>query len=227
MTKTAEPSAAAVAVFKKSETAVATHAPRGLERGGQEDMILPNILLMQPMSKLVTRTENAHKVGTFVNSLTEEALGTSFEFVPIVYNKYWNLLKLEGKQMVFDCRVTDVNDSRLAGKRFFPKGEQKAEVETVMSYLGMVAGAPAVVKFSKSSTKGGQKLYTLAQLSRKDLFATKYKVFSVKQTGENTYWTRDVEPVGWTSEDEFAAAATMYSAFAPKVDNIVDAGDDA
>lgn len=226
MSKTAKPSAAAIAVFEKPQTeiAVQTAPAQGFEGGSAEDMILPNILVIQPMSKLATRDQDPKTPGSFVNSLTEESYGTSLEFIPIVFSKYWNVLKPEGNKMAFDYRVFDRNDPRLEGKRFYRDGDKKKEVEEVMNYLGLVNDQPAVVKFKSSSIKGGKKLYTLAKLSRRDLWATKYKLRSVKQTNEQgTFWVIDVEPIGPVTGDELTNAQTFRSTFAPNAAAVTEA----
>lgn len=228
MTKVAEKGiAAAEAVFGKKEVAVVRESPRGLSGGDREDLVLPHLLLMQPMSKLVTN--EGHKIGTYVNTLTKEVL-ESPTFTPVVFSKFYRLYRQNGTKMEYEAKVTDKNDARLAGKRWYAdkvNPELKAEVETVMSYICLIKTAkglqPIVIQFSKMSMNGGKKLYTLASLSRADLWANTYKLVSIKTSNERgTFFTKDVEPLGVTDAETLALADDLYSAFGDRAADVVD-----
>lgn len=225
MTKTAaKPSAAAVAVFapKNEEKALAVIDNRGAERVTNEDLILPKVLLMQGLSKMV---ESHGKVaGQFVNSLTEQTL-TNLEFIPMIYSKFFNVVewaKVNGKdKSTFLFRTFDANDQRLVGKRMFNSDKGKAEVETVLNFLSLMDGQPCIIPFSKTSTRGGQKLLTFQKLSKQALFANKYKLVAVKQTNDSgTFYVKDVQLIGPIEGDELAEAESAYSSFAPKAEAV-------
>lgn len=224
MTKVAEKGlAAAEAVFGKKEVAVVSSKPRGLERGESDDLVLPHLHLMQPMSKLVT--DEGHKIGTFVNGLTKEVF-TEAIFTPVVYSKFYRYYRQTGKKMEYEGKTFDRNDVKLQGKRWYAdktQPELKSEVETVMSFICLIDLKPVVIQFSKSSTPGGKKLYTLASLSRADLWTYTYKLKSIKnQKEDGTFFTKDVEPLGVTTPETLNMADELFSAFGDRTADIVD-----
>lgn len=188
------------------------HRPRGLEQGSSEDMILPHVMLLQPMSKLVTQKD--HKPGSFVNSLSEQVYEAVVEFIPIVYTHFYNVYRFAGTKKEFDFRTSDKNDKRLAGKRWKGDDNGKREIEPVMRFLSLVNHQPAVIDFSKSSQQAGKKLYTLASLSRADLFSTAYKLKAVKETSDQgTFYVKDVEPIGPADKAEYELCQELFAAF--------------
>lgn len=212
--------AAAEAVFGKKEVAVVKESPRGLAGGDREDLVLPHLLLMQPMSKLVTN--EGHKIGTFVNTLTKEVLDNP-TFTPVVFSKFYRLYRQNGTKMEYEAKVTDKNDQRLVGRRKYAEGDLKSEIETVMSYICLINMQPTVIQFSKMSMNGGKKLYTLASLSRADLWANTYKLVSIKTSNEKgTFFTKDVEPLGVTDEKTLALADDLFSAFGDRAADVID-----
>lgn len=191
--------------------------PAGLENVEADDLILPHLLLMQGQSKLV---QNKGKtVGKFVNSLTEEQYD-SVEFIPVVYSRYFNVYRYEGKpeQKVFEFRTSDKEDRRLDHKRWFREEEDKAEIQTVRSFIGLISGKPIVVDFkSPSDLDGGKKLLTFAKLSGIALYGNKYKIIAkLKQFEKSSVFIKDVEPAGAATADELAAAAAVSHAFVSK-----------
>lgn len=222
------------AVAKKPEgglPATRTGVPRGLENFDKKDLQLPHVSLMQGLSKLVTR--GGKKPGTFVNTLTKADLGTSFDFIPVSVSKYWDLLKADPAkpgEFIFDKRTYDENDPRLEGRRFFNDKEKglKANCNAVISFLILVDGEPALLKFSKTAYKTGKSLGTMAMMSGKDLFATVYKVTSKPETrGENDYFNMDVVEVGAASEADYKVAEKLYESFGKRINAIVDKAVDA
>lgn len=195
--------------------AAPTHAPRGGEQIQTEDLILPHVLLLQPMSKLVTQKEM--KVGSFVNSLTEQPYEAVVEFIPIAYQHFYNAYRFVGSKKEFDFRTNDKNDKRLAGKRWKQDSNGKREIEPVMRFMSLVNHQPAIIDFSKSSLRGGQKLATFFKFSRADLFANAYKLKSVKETNEQgTFYVKDVEPIGPAGKEEYALCEELHRTFGNK-----------
>lgn len=204
---------------KPSSLTASNRVPAGLENVEADDLILPHLLLMQGQSKLVQGKGKA--VGSFVNSLTEETYPEVI-FVPVVYSRYFNVSRFEGKpeQKVFEFRTSDKNDPRLAGRRWFREDEAKAEIQTVRSFIGLVNGSPIVVSFkSPSDLDGGKKLLTFAKLSNGALYAGKYKIISkLKQFEKSSVFIKDVEPAGDVTPQEYAMAEQIQASFGSKLD---------
>lgn len=215
---------------KPNLPAAPSHAPRGLEAGSPEDLVLPHVTLLQPMSKMATKEGATLKAGDLVNSLTEAKYEGGVEFIPILYKHFFNVYRYEEKgqqaKKIFDFRTEDKNDKRLAGKRWKADDNGKREIEPVMRFMSLVNHQPAVIDFSKSSFQGGKKLYTLASLSRTDLFSNAYKLKVIRETSDmGTFYVKDVEPIGPAGKEEYAMCQELYQAFgtsAPKVEETVD-----
>lgn len=208
------------AVVKKPDVPhelVKARVPAGLENVEADDLILPHLLLMQGQSKLVQG--KGKTVGSFVNSLTEQTY-SEVVLIPVVYNRYFNVYRYEGKpeQKIFEFRTTKKDDSRLVGRRWFREDEDKAEVQTVRSFIGLINGSPIVVDFkSPSDLDGGKKLLTFAKLSNGALYAGKYKITSKLKTFEkSSVFIKDVEPAGDVTPEEYALAEQIQAAFGAK-----------
>src|SRR5258708_2150463 len=155
--------------------------PRGLERADQEDLTLPRVLLMQGQSKLVQ--DKGKKVGSFVNSLSEESFD-ALNFIPVVFSKYYTGVKWDGTTRIFEFRTFDKSDPRLSDRLWFRDGDDRATAETTMSFISLIEGKPAIIDFTGMSLDGGKKLVTLATLSKKDLWMNAYKLLSAKKTNK-------------------------------------------
>jgi hypothetical protein len=211
----------------KPENAIATRVgARGLEGFDKKDLSLARISLLQGLSKAVTK--GGKKAGTFINTLTSEELGTSVEFIPVAASKYFDLLKkdpTDPSKMTFEGRTHDENDVRLKGRHYFNDKALgiKADVNTVISYLVLLDGEPALLSFSKTSYKSGKKLGTLASLSGKDLFATKYKVSAKSESrNNNDYFVMEVDEVGEASVSDYKIAEMLYTRFGSRMNIIAD-----
>ena len=198
-------------------------APRGIEAGDADDLLIPKVLLMQGLSKLVTR--EGKKAGTFVNSLTKEDMGVEVKFVPVVMTKYFDLLKPQGDKMVFEGRVFDKNDPKLKNRRMFNDGDLKANCNSVMSFICVVNGEPVVISFSKTSYKTGKKLFTLTQLGGHDLFTKQYKlIVKAESRNNNDYFTTEIELLGDAPKADFVLAESLYGSLGKRVHEFVDQG---
>jgi len=190
---------------------LAGRTPRGLEDIGAEDLIIPKVLLLQFNSKLVK--EQGKTAGTYLNGGTMEDLGKSFEFIPIKATKYVDALKPEGKRMVFEFRTYKLEDPRLAGRRYFPKDGVKANATTVMSFLVLINGLPAVIAFKSTGYNTGKRLASQSKLLGEDLFNSKYKLTIKNETKEGeTYFVMDFERIGPSTDAEFKTAEDTYNA---------------
>lgn len=195
--------------------------PAGLENVEADDLILPRLLTMQGQSKLVLDRSKKKNVGDFVNSLTEQTY-EDVVFIPVVYSRYFNVYRYEGtgdrQQQVFEFRTEDKNDERFADKRWFRDGDDKAEIQTVRSFIGLVDGQPIVISFkSPSDLDGGKKLLTYAKLANSALFAHKYRITSkLKPFKKTSVYVKEVEPAGDVTPEEYALAEQIQKSFGSK-----------
>jgi len=210
--------------------------PRGLERADQEDLTLPRVLLMQGQSKLVQ--DKGKKVGSFVNSLSEESFD-ALNFIPVVFSKYYTGVKWDGTTRIFEFRTFDKSDPRLSDRLWFRDGDDRATAETTMSFISgpheimkatprFGVGSPrsrlidsGFIDFTGMSLDGGKKLVTLATLSKKDLWMNAYKLLSAKKTNKKgqVFFVKDVEPLGVDiSQDATDQAEKLYASFGAKVE---------
>lgn len=190
-------------------------AVRGLETASAQDVVFPEILLMQGLSKGVQ--EGGKKPGEFMHSLTGATLTAPLEFVPVVYFKYFDVLKDDGtgKQMVFDYRTTNPEDPRVVAGRFFNSGDEKANVVSVHAFIVLVNGKAMKLTFKKTSYRVGAKLISLANDKGGDLFSHRYTLTAVKETGKKgSYYLKDVTLGGDSTKEERAMAEGFYSSWA-------------
>lgn len=198
---------------------LAGRSPRGLEDIGAEDLIIPKVLLLQYNSKLVK--DQGKKAGTYLNGGTMEDLGTSFEFIPVKATKYVDALKPEGKRMVFEFRTYKLDDTRLVGRRYFPKDGVKANATTVMSFLVLINGLPAVIAFKSTGYNTGKRLASQSKLLGEDLFNSKYRMTIKTETKEQeTYFVMEFERIGPASDAEFKTAEDTYNALSGRMHEV-------
>jgi hypothetical protein len=198
---------------------------RGLEDIGQEDLLIPKIILLQFNSKLVKNEKG--KAGHYINGTTMKNLGAAFEFVPVKVTKYVDMLKPEGSRMVFESRTYDLNDPRLKNRQFFPKDGKKADATTVMSFLCLIEGQPAIIGFKATSYNAGKKLVSQAKLDGGDLFSQKYRLTVKSDTKQGeTYFVMDVEKVGPTPEAEYIQAEQVYEHLSGRMQELEKPGEE-
>ena len=188
----------------------------GLEEIDNADLILPRLILTQALSKFVTELNMLP--GVFVNSLTKQIVADT-TFIPVVANKYFDLLKkdVSSDRMVFDVRVTDKDDSRLEGRRFFSEGNIRADVNTVIAVIALIDGKPIIIPFTKTSYKTGKTLLTMAKFAGGAFFAHKYKLSVKKEImPKGTYFISEIVQAGESSQEEYNAALDLYKTFSKR-----------
>jgi hypothetical protein len=208
-------------------------APRGLERPiDQEDLIFPYAKLLQPGSPEVTSQEAGKAptnwAGQLIDSLDKSVL--PMEFIPVFYKKKWvrfNAMK-EGEPG-WDSRFKpsdvmwkseDALDPRVIAESKFAEDGTPPLATAFLSFFAFFPGhpTPAILSFSRSSYKAGKNLLNMALRSKKDVFATKYRIAIKKNDGPNNsvYFSLNVEPVGPASAEEFAECERLYDLYANK-----------
>lgn len=199
------------------------------------DVVIPRILLMQPMSPQVTDGKAAF--GEFRESLNEEKLGKfdeSFDVVPFWMEKVWVESQLipaqkagqpPEKKWFRTIPVTPANENLPSegDSLDMSTGEMVNVVrDRVMNFYVLLAnelnlgGAiPYVLPFRRTSMQAGKKLAT--QMYMKNINAGKspasmvMSVFSKKESatinGQSvTYAVADIKPSGWAKPEHVADA---------------------
>lgn len=187
------------------------NGPSGLaDNITSQDLRLPRVALLQPLSPQVQNDPEKYKPGMFIDTLTQDIINTPVEFVPVFVFK--NVIKwkprAEGGGMVW--------------KTLNPTAEQLRELQwdgankpTADQYINAVCTipqfeTPLIISFCKTSLKAGQDLATLIQLS-KCAWRFTYTLESVKTTNtKGTFYVMRVKRGKTTDDATGAHAADLY-----------------
>lgn len=214
-------------LVKKEDNQLATHQETSSWGGAmpqlsQRDVIIPAILLMQPMSPQVTEEKAAF--GEFRESLNQELLGKfddGFEVIPFKMQKlfveYVDLGDEKEFHQTFDITPQNENlpyldEALVDGKKV------KIQRDRVLKFLVLLkkevelgASIPYTISFKRTSFQAGQKLATQMFIkninSGKTPASTVMKVSAKKMSHEKLTWAAmDVSPVGPTPDKMVAEA---------------------
>lgn len=151
-----------------------------------QDLRLPRVALLQPLSPIVQRDGEKYKPGAFVNTLTQDVLATPVRFTPCFIFK--NVIKWkprsEGGGMIY--KTTKLDDKVLQDLQW--DGPNKPAADQYINAVCLIEGqeTPVVISFCKTSLKTGQDLATLCQLSG---YAWKYSYLLTAEKVTNTKGT--------------------------------------
>lgn len=177
----------------------------------QKDLIIPKLLLMQPMHPLVTK-EMKRQMGEIATSeggaIADESQPKGpIRLVPFYLQKFWKITKPEGNREVFVRKeaVTPENSHQEWGA-FFEGDEDHVRRQTwyLYGFLSNEFAAygnafPVVVEFQKTSFQIGKQIYSKGIKLRElglPLFSQRCVLGSKQQTNDmGTFfvWTLDWE----------------------------------
>ncbi|MBI4397477.1 MAG: hypothetical protein HY548_10305 [Elusimicrobia bacterium] len=190
----------------------------------RDDLVLPRVKLLQPLSPEVQDARGKYRAGMLINSITGLPL-ESEEFVPIILAKEFVKFRPRETGGGIEWRTNDPMDPRVQEGILFGAGGERLEVVAFLNFISVFGedfGFPMVLPFCKSSYKNGKKLYSLARLSREDLFARRYRLLPKKtQNDLGTFWVLDIELVGQVSPEEYRRAELLFTSLAPERNKIV------
>lgn len=184
-----------------------------------QDIVIPKLLLMQGMSEQVS--SGKAKLGDYVNSVTQEILGSvekPIEIVPFMMEKFWVHNKFNGKKWAFDFieRMTPQNQSD-SWEYTNAKGEKCKRIYTYNFYV-LVAGQalPLITSFSSTSAKAGKELatqmYTINALAKK---APASKVIllggKIDKNDDGSYAVKSIKVARNTTDEELTEAFSWYT----------------
>lgn len=207
---------------------------RGFENTEQADLIVPRVKLLQPLSPEVQ--EEGQEPGHLVNSVTKRDYGITLTFIPVMHFKTrirWasrepgsglHCASDNGREIrtgvphpygnpeggCLGCPEADWNEDA--------KDEKDKQPRCTLFYAfpSLVEGddAPAAISMERTKVQAAKKLLSLARYAGAglDMFARKYRLESVlKKSGKYTYYTLDVNVLGYVTEAEFARAENLYA----------------
>lgn len=209
-----------------------SHVVKGKGRGFQEvertDLLLPRIKLLQPLSPEVI--ERGMKAGHMINSLTKEDYGEEVTIIPILHFK--NRIKWGPREEGGGIECSS-DQGKLARPEYGVKNclecndqlwdneakkeeDRKPKCTLYYSFPCIVVESqfPVGLSMERTKVKTAKKLLSIARYSgpNLDLFAKKYRLYSVKEKGpKGQFFNFDVEPLGFTSEAEYKAAEVFYA----------------
>ena len=215
--------------------------PMGFEDEEAGDVIIPRVKVIQALSP--ERKDKVADEGDIINSLTKEKLNDK-TFVPVFKfnnNVWWrdrsegggiNCIARDGK---VGTRSDDTQVMCAACKRceFDNTKSGKDAIPTCTKYInffGFFEGErmPIILSFSKTSYNEGKKLYSLAKVTMQNMFNYGYKLSAkLMSKGGNEWFVPVMTPVGPTSEEDRAFAASLYMMYRSEAQTMAYDMDDA
>jgi hypothetical protein len=210
---------------------------RGKENISKDDLTLPRVKLLQPLSPEVSLNEE--KPGTMINSITGKNYGKELEFIVINHFKsriYWKDREegggiacaapdavhprtLTGKIVVDDAEL-DVPESCAACllKDWNNDVDAENRAPRCTAYYNfpiLIAGeaSPVVLSMERTKIKAARKLLSLAAYSggNYDIFARKYQLsVIIEKKNDVTWFSYDVKAIGFVTEAEYKQAEAVY-----------------
>lgn len=202
--------------------------PLGFEDDSAEDLIIPRIKCLQALSPEVQ--DGTGKMGTIINSLTLDNV-TDRVFVPVCkFNNHilWRdrndgggiiCRAADGKIGVMEdgttrpcaaCRKCEFDNTK--------KGREALPTCTkYINFLGFFEDdfTPIILSFSKTNMAEGKQMYSMAKVSRQNIWNFGYKLTVAKKSNNANSWFI-IKPVanGATSDEIRQIGMELYRQFA-------------
>lgn len=204
----------------------------GIDR---EDIVLPRIRLLQPVSSDVT--DGIASAGQFMNSVTGEVFPEDLHVLIFTHFKSRVYFDPDGNGVL--CLSPD----GIEGSEFgacadceYPKWKDRvpppcALVHNYPCYVlnaGAIEGTPLPIalSFMKTSTKAARKLNTMVAVSHRSWFDFIFKVSSIKtKNDKGTYFVMEIEKLRDASEQERKLGYWAYQQFSGKNLEVADPSD--
>lgn len=218
------------------ETAVLTQStqPLGFEDDTVDDLIIPRIKVMQALSPEVQ--DGKAKVGDIVNSLSIDKLNDKV-FIPVCkFNNhvYWRdradgggiiCRAADGRMGIMEdgsthacstCRKCEFDNTK-QGREALPKCTK------YINFLGFFEEdlMPIILSFSKTNMAEGKKMYSMAKVTRQNIWNFGYKLVSKEKSKNGNRWYI-IDPVsnGATSDEMRQIGMEFYQQFAGTMTSI-------
>lgn len=207
----------------------------GMEAVTQEDLVLPRLKLLQPLSPEVT--EGKGTAGDMVNSLDGSInYGKELIFLPVLFMR--SRIRWTPRSETpppdapkgMECTSADsftARDPKGVTKEgqptanckkcvhaAFTEDGQPPKCSLYLSFVSMIDGNPIVVSMEKTKIPAAKSVITFAQMlggGNKPLWAGMYKL-STKMitTAKGTFHVYEVSQAGFTPEGLYKKAASLY-----------------
>jgi hypothetical protein len=211
---------------------------RGKENISKDDLTLPRIKLLQPLSPEVALKDA--KPGTMVNSVTEKNYGTELKFIVINHFKsriYWRDRDNGGgiacsaldamRPRTLNGKIDDGSTSidmptsclNCLLKEWDNNPESINRAPKCTAYYNfpiIIDGdtSPVILSMERTKVKAARKLLSLAAYSggNYDMFARKYKLTVTREKKNDVAWfSYDVKAEGFVNEEEYKQAEAVYN----------------
>lgn len=223
-------------LMKKEETALAqaSDTPLGFGEDDADDLIIPRIKVAQALSPEVK--EGSVKIGAIFNSLTTEDL-TDKVFIPVCKfnNNVWWRDRSEGGGII--CRSADGRTGQHEdGSTLYCAQCRKCEFDNTkkgreaipkctkyINFLGFFEDSfmPIILSFSKTNMAEGKKMYSMAKVTRQNIWNFGYTLASVERhKNGNDWFVIDPRNAGQTSDETRVIAKELFDQFASTVTSI-------
>lgn len=215
-----------VAKATTSALALATARPewlsgqaRGTETVGLEDMLVPRIELVQPLSPCKDEDGPAYiegaKDGMIFNTVTRELYGKSVWFAPVMYRRQYLLFRTRKAGGGF--RGTFANAALAETARIGQEDPQNHEVVEAAEHFVLVMHEgqvqPAMLTCTKTKLKISRQLNSLVRLRGDDSWATAFELGTVKQQNDKgTFYNFSVRPLGFVPEAVYREGEKLWKA---------------
>lgn len=126
-----------------------------------QNIIIPSILLMQGSSEFVKKGK--HRVGDFVDSLTEKILGNTVEVIPFFFEESWWVYDLVNGKEKFNSIEPVTSENR---NRAYEDLNKMQRYKYCLKFYCLRpedvgrGGLPYTISFRSTSLRTGKKIYT-------------------------------------------------------------------
>jgi hypothetical protein len=196
---------------------------RGNENISRDDLLVPRIELVQPLSK-IKESNPEIKDGDLINSVTGEIIGDVAYFCPVYYQMEHIVWKSQNEGGGFFGSFRTMGEAEAARVEVISQGNKPEHIEVVDTpvHFGFLVDPDThktqqiVISMAKSKMKVSRKWNSIIQICGGDRFSRIYKITSVsdKNAKGQPYKNFVVSPAGFAPESVYREAEEVYKTFA-------------
>jgi hypothetical protein len=196
----------------------------GRENMSADDMLVPRLLIMQPLTPRVADGDGEVKPGEiWLSSLDIQLIDKGEEcfFIPVFHYKEWiKWGDRDANEGMLDRSTDPQGELAMSAHRREKRETPKGPVNVVTQYHNFIVvfphlglEKPFLISCGKSNHRHGQELLALsAYRGERPLCAGKYSVAAKQEANRKgeKYQAFDFKNAGWADQPEFEAAKIMY-----------------
>ena len=196
-----------------------TGQARGSENVTMQDIVVPRIEVVQPLSKCLDRNDPTYitgiEPGFLYNSVTREVYGETVTIVPVVFRKAFLLFRKRAAGGGF--RGGYQTQAEADSHRQTLEDPANIEVIEAAEHLVLVQSGgglqEAMLTCTKTKLKISRQLNSFVQLRGEDRWATAYELGSRQEKNDKgTFWNYAVRPLGYVPEEVYNRGAKLWKA---------------